>query len=101
MKAKAKNPHRTIRAFTGLEYVAYEWRPVPAGNDDEVARLAGWGYLELEDDAPPAAAAVNATESAVKLAAEEGVDLADVVGSGVGGRITYRDVQAAWTEEEE
>lgn len=36
----------------------------------------------------------NATDAAVKLAAEHGIDLADVVGTGADGRITKGDVEA-------
>jgi len=35
----------------------------------------------------------NATESALRLADELGVDLADLEGTGSGGRITVKDVQ--------
>lgn len=37
---------------------------------------------------------MNATDAAVKLAAENELDLADVVGSGADGRITKGDVEA-------
>jgi hypothetical protein len=54
MKARAKLPHRVIRAFTGREFVNYEYRPVPEGGEDEAARLVDGGYLELEPKpAPP------------------------------------------------
>jgi len=36
----------------------------------------------------------NATDAAVKLAAEHDIDLADVVGTGADGRITKGDVEA-------
>jgi len=38
---------------------------------------------------------INATDGAVEYAKEVGVDLSDVKGSGVGGRITKGDVEAA------
>lgn len=38
---------------------------------------------------------VNATNSAIRLAAEHGLDLNEVAGSGVGGKITQPDVKAA------
>ncbi len=38
-------------------------------------------------------AELNATESAVKLAAEHGIDLATVTGTGADGKITQPDVQ--------
>lgn len=39
----------------------------------------------------------NATDAAVKLAAEHDIDLADVVGTGADGRITKGDVEAHLT----
>lgn len=46
---------------------------------------------------PPAAEGgeVNATDAARALAADNDIDLADVEGTGVGGRIIIDDVQAA------
>jgi pyruvate/2-oxoglutarate dehydrogenase complex dihydrolipoamide acyltransferase (E2) component len=41
---------------------------------------------------------MNATEAAVALAAEHGLDLADVVGSGADGRILKSDVEAHLAE---
>lgn len=38
---------------------------------------------------------VDATEAAVRLAAENGVDLSTVTGTGSGGRITQADVEQA------
>jgi pyruvate/2-oxoglutarate dehydrogenase complex dihydrolipoamide acyltransferase (E2) component len=37
----------------------------------------------------------NATETALRVAEELGIDLADVEGTGSGGRITVRDVRQA------
>jgi pyruvate/2-oxoglutarate dehydrogenase complex dihydrolipoamide acyltransferase (E2) component len=118
MKAKAKKPHGTIRAFTGREFVAYEWRPVPAGSEDEAGRLEAGGYLELKREPPPAIPArkvkarinelkassvleVNATTSARAMASSLGVDLATVEGTGVGGRILISDIERMLSEEEE
>ena len=53
MKAKARKEHGIIRAFTGREFVVYEWRPVPDGCEDEAKRLEAGGYLELQS--PPVA----------------------------------------------
>ena len=44
--------------------------------------------VEVEDE-------VEATDAAVELAEELGVDLASVEGTGVGGRVTVGDVRAA------
>lgn len=102
MKARAKLPHRTIRAFTGREFVSYEWRPVPPGHDDEAARLEAGGYLILLSDDPPAVAPEpDATPAAAELAADHGLDLATVEGSGSGGRILKGDVIRILFEEEE
>jgi hypothetical protein len=54
MEARAKKPHRSIRAFTGLIFVSYEWRHVPDGNEEEAKRLEDGGYLEVKRDPPPA-----------------------------------------------
>ena len=43
-------------------------------------------------------AAVNATKAALDLAAEEGIDLSKVKGSGAEGRITLNDVRKAVKE---
>ena len=104
MNARAKRPHRTIRAFTGREFVSYEWRPVPDGTDDEAARLEAGGYLELKKDPPvaaPSVVRVDATRSAIALALESGIDLAYMVGSGADGRILKTDVEAMLVDEEE
>lgn len=37
---------------------------------------------------------INATDAAVKLAEEQGLDLADVLGTGLEGRVTKGDVEA-------
>jgi len=104
MKARARAPHRTIQAFTGREFVGYEWRPVPDGAEDEAMRLEAGGFLELQSDDPPAApppvVEVNATPSAAALAELSGIDLASLVGSGFDGRILKSDVEAALGEEE-
>ena len=104
MEAKAKPPHRVVRAFTGLEFVHYEWRRVPAGCDDEAERLEAAGLLEFSQlpAAPPPVPVVkvDATRGAISLAVQSGVDLADVVGSAFGGRILKSDVEMVLEEEE-
>lgn len=47
-----------------------------------------------EAGAPSESSEVDATDSARELAAERGVDLADVSGSGADGRITKADVES-------
>lgn len=109
MKIKAKMPYRLVRAFTGQEFVNYEWRPVPEGSEDEARRLEAAGYAELlvepepiELDIPTVQVVeVNATKSAIELAAEYGLDLAGIYGTGAGGRIVKGDVERIVFEEEE
>lgn len=85
MKARSNKPY-PITAFGGLEYVVYEWRPVPPGNIQEA--LAN-PYLEIAEP--------DATEAAVLLAEEHGVNLYNVSGSGADGRILKTDVEATIT----
>lgn len=49
-------------------------------------------YLPMPET--PAPKPVNATDAAIDLAAEHGIDLATVKGTGAGGRITVADVTA-------
>ena len=54
---------------------------------------------EILEDIPEAEiGTVEATESATELALEHGVDLRSVTGSGAGGRILQRDVEALINE---
>lgn len=104
MKARAKMPHRTVRAFTGKEYVSYEWREVPDGVWDEAQRLYEADYLELlmEKAAEPEPGGIDATDAAQELAGELGIDLATISGTGAGGRIVVGDVRThAFAEDEE
>lgn len=50
MLARAITPY-PVTAFTGREYVRYEFRPVPVGCEDEARRNP---YLELQEDEPQA-----------------------------------------------
>jgi outer membrane biosynthesis protein TonB len=52
MKARAKK-YKTVQAFNGREFVAYEWRGVPDGNEAEAERLEKAGLLELQRPAAP------------------------------------------------
>lgn len=52
--------------------------PIPAGTEDA-----------------PAPSPVNATDKAVELANDAGIDLASVVGTGKNGKVTAEDVEAA------
>lgn len=100
MQAKAKTPY-PVTAFTGREFVPYEWRDIPAGSEDEARRNP---FLILRDDnspPPPDAVEVDATDAARALAAEHGIDLAAVEGSGENGRVLVSDVRAMIAAEEE
>ena len=66
-----------------ISYFAEGWRRVIDG--DEPSTLA----------APPTLPLIDATDAAINLAADSGVNLAALTGSGKGGRITIGDVRAA------
>lgn len=107
--AKAIKVIRTFKHADGVYPVEYPedetFQVVPSNpvagqiseRGAEVALQEGWA----KEVAPPAGAAAapgdgpNATESAIEKAAALGVDLSAVTGSGAGGRILVRDVEAA------
>ena len=103
MEARARQPHRMVQAFTGREFVSYEWRPVPAGAGEEAKRLEAGGVLELRHVllASAPVVEVDATPSAVKLAEEYDIDLGGIIGTGAGGRILKSDIWDAIEDEEE
>ena len=77
---------------------------VAAGDEASVGTVLGWigqggETPPVEPAASPIAAEspgnVRASPAIRRLAAEHGIDLQDLVGSGPGGRITKADVQAA------
>ena len=55
MKAKVKGSYAggLVRAFTGREYVRYEYRIVPEGCEAEAHRLNELGLLELLKNSSP------------------------------------------------
>lgn len=67
--------------------------------EGEFAHL-GEGYFEIvgaeKTTANPVKA--NATDAAIALAEERGIDLADVTGTGAGGKITKGDIEALVTK---
>lgn len=87
MEARANTPFH-INAFSGRVFVKHEWRPVPAGCEEEAERNP---YLETREAVEPI---IDATDSALELAAENDLDLSGVKGSGVDGRIIKKDVEA-------
>jgi pyruvate/2-oxoglutarate dehydrogenase complex dihydrolipoamide acyltransferase (E2) component len=55
--------------------------------------ITGEGVQSREESGPePEAEVIDATASAIKLAAEHGIDLASVQGTGSGGRIIKSDI---------
>jgi len=104
MKYKMQLSCGTTGRVTGKRYT---WEPgqiieAPAGEFDHLARhhyQALGGGAEKATAEPVAetatlAPSVDATDSARKLAAARGIDLASITGSGAGGRITKGDVEA-------
>lgn len=69
---------------------------VDPSNPGDRAQIDG-GHLTLIDPEPQ----VKATEPAINKAAELGVDLDDVKGTGKGGQIKVEDVEEAHREKEE
>lgn len=64
---------------------------------DEVRTQEELQETELLNEEEAEANEIDATDAAIEAAAELGVDLASVSGSGVDGRITKADVEAAAT----
>lgn len=77
---------------------------------NEVSNYARGGYVvagakapktaPTTDDMPPAPAAAaavetKATDKAIELAADAGIDISTIVGTGRGGKVTVEDVEAA------
>lgn len=58
-----------------------------------LGRSAKW--TEVKTKVETEAQTINATDSALELANEHGVDLTQVVGTGADGRVLKSDVQAA------
>jgi pyruvate/2-oxoglutarate dehydrogenase complex dihydrolipoamide acyltransferase (E2) component len=95
--AKVKSKHQGVN---GVYYIVNPAGAVHSCDRDHAkGRLgqAGWRLAEdpeievyVEQKVQP-----EATDEAVKLASEHGLDLAAVKGSGAGGRILVKDVEAA------
>jgi len=98
-KVKAESAITVVTAFGGFTVTRRDWVLVPIGDESEAANhpmletrsFKESAAAETEPDAP----AVNASKAAVKLASENGLDLALVEGTGSGGAITKGDVIAA------
>jgi single-stranded DNA-binding protein len=68
-----------------------EWRTKKGDKRQEVSVIAD--ELLVIDQEESEVAAVNATQGAIKLAKEESIDINEVKGSGLNGRITKKDVE--------
>ena len=84
-----------LTRFGTRAYPAEKGQPVAAA---EPASPAPPAPIAEIPEAFPAKEAVNATQSALDLAAEEGIDLSTVAGTGAEGRITLNDVRKAVKE---
>lgn len=66
-------------------------------NDEEQQELASKHWIEAIEDEP---AEIDATDAARELAEENGIDLADVAGTGADGRIVIGDIRALLDDED-
>jgi pyruvate dehydrogenase E2 component (dihydrolipoamide acetyltransferase) len=86
---KVGSPLVTYRPASEPAPVETKKEPPPVEAD------AGSVIGQLETSAPPSSGAPLAAPAVRRLARERGVELAEVTGSGVGGRIIAADVEAA------
>lgn len=95
LQARVKDDYRwgVITACGGAEFVKTEWRNVPLGYSESAKNHPD---LELSISVPGSTEyTVDATDAAVELADERGIDLLTVVGTGTNGRILKSDVENA------
>lgn len=85
--------HLEVESLMG--YVLEPGEAVPTQETQEPATPAHAAVPELVALAPPSEGRPAASPNARRLAAELGVDLAGLTGSGPGGRISEDDVRAA------
>lgn len=116
MKARVRPDTRwhSVTACAGVHFNKRHWTEIPVGLEEEALNHP---YLEVElDEAERAAPVVeqaptpppttppaendviDASKAAIDLAANAGLDLAEVVGTGAGGKITINDVRNAIDE---
>lgn len=100
VRVKEDSRFHTITALGGMTFLRTESVSVDKEFKEEVERNP---YLEIVGDesdpaladAPPSAEGeINATDGAIALAEESGVDLIGVEGSGKEGRIGVPDIRA-------
>lgn len=97
----AGTPIETIRE--SVDYPDAWWRSVIAARFSEAEDAPAGEAPANEPPAPSPAPAptattaleVNATEAAIRIAAEHGLDLSEIHGHGQDGRVTADDVRAA------
>ena len=69
---------------------------VDVSHPSDIRRYKALGYKEMESPLPTEGGQeLNATAGAIELADELGLDLAEIEGTGTGGRITKQDVEKA------
>lgn len=79
----------------GEVYVAGD-SVVEVGRTEGVLRALSRGFLvEVEGATKAKVASINATEAATELAAQRGIELHAIEGTGLEGRILLSDVEAA------
>ena len=79
-----------LQGFRGVETneIHYKKGDIVEVPDEWIERLVADKRVKV------LAAEVNATDSAIKLAEEHGIDIAEIQGSGVGGRVLKSDIEA-------
>ena len=97
MRAKVKQDSRlsAITACAGVQFSKHHWTDVPP---DRIAEALANPFLDIEvASSEPEAEETKPmiTEAAEKLAAETGVDLSQVSGTGKDGLVTVADVRKA------
>lgn len=106
VRVKKDSRFHTITALGGKTFLRTESVSVDEGFRDEIERNPyleivgdeGLGEPSMSPDLPPQSE-VDATDGAIKLAEKEGIDLAEVEGSGANGRIIVPDIKALIEEE--
>ncbi len=70
-------------------------RATPSGSPQAVANASQQPQTQVASETPPVGGQVRSSPLARKLAAARGIDIARMAGSGPGGRVIKRDVEAA------
>lgn len=111
-KVKDSEEKAIIIACAGERYDKKGWRPVPVGREDEARQnpylvvrdvdgvVSLPAQVDNNDDREEISVVegegeLNATDAAIELAREAGIDISDVEGTGLDGRILKSDVAEA------